>query len=327
MKKMMRTMIGCAAAFAAAMNSIPAAAAESAVHIGFYHKENTIDLCIDRVTADEAEQYTKMTAKQGKSRNAVQAGDYKVSVRIFNNTGMANTGFRLMFDIENFEPVVFYSTEANITKEHPVYLTGDGVFLGHHFSVNRYEDEPEINYGLIGWGTMAMDDCTANGEIYSFFFSPRAGVPESAVDHLILNAEVVDWKDSERDDVTVNLKLDGYYFREEAVLGDMDDNAEVDTADAMLLLDLTTAMMTKQEKLNNFDFDNTYEAVSGSGRVTNYDLSYLAATADVNRDGELDLADAQEVLSYYVQHTLTMVAYEGIVGNATNAYRFVKTAA
>lgn len=326
MKKMMRTMIGCAAAFAAAMNCIPAAAAESTVDIGFYQKqkENVIDLCIDCVTAEEAEQYTKLTVKQGESRDAVQAGDYKVSVRIFNNTGMANTGFRLMYNRDDFEPVVSRVADGDSFKEHPLYLTGSEIYLGHHFSLNRLEDEPERSYGLVGWGTMAVEDCTKNGEIYSFFFSPKDGVPEDAIAHLIEGVKIVDWEDAERENVAYNLKTDGYYFREAATLGDLDNNGEVDTADAQKLLDLTTAMMTKQDNMSDFDFDQTYTMISGSGRTNVYDLSYLADVADVNRDGALDLVDAQEVLNYYVQHTITMVAYDGNVGNAVNAYRFVK---
>lgn len=330
MKKMMNTVFGCFAAMAIALNGTVCSAdristAAKATAKGFYEEDNTIDICVDTVTAEEAQQYSKSISKLGISRTAVYEGDYKVTVRIFNNEGFANTGFRLMYDSENFDPVVYCSNEASGIVERPVFLSGEDIYLGHHFSINRFEDDDTKDYGQIGWGTMSLSDVTKDGVIYSFFFSRKEGCPEGAEAHLVRAIKVVDWMNADSKPVECHPITNGCYLREETLTGDVDENGVVDSIDAIRMLEISTAMLTEQETLDDLDWNEECSVNPADPNALTYQVCYLSGACDVNDDNSTDIIDAMEILNYYVQKVVTDGEYDGCVGNEAFAYHFVKS--
>lgn len=331
MKKIMNTVVGCFAAMAIALNGTAASAAgmdaaAQAEAKGFYQQDNTIDVCIDPLTEEEAAQYSQSISKLSLGRVAVCEGDYKVTVRIFNNSGFANTGFRLMFDVANFEPIVYYTEDNGAIKEHPAFAKGKGVSLSHDFAINRFENDDTRDYGQIAWGTMGLSDVEKNGAIYSFFFTRKEGAPANAEEHLVRGMKIVSWKNADREEVICNLNTTGVYMRSETLIGDVDENGVVDNIDALRMLEFATAMLTTgSNQLADYDWNEECSANPKDPDAPVYQVCYLSGAADVNNDNNVDVEDAMEILQYYVQEVVCESEYEGCVGDEAFVYHFVES--
>ncbi len=317
MKRLMKAAFGCLASAVMLLGSIPVSVIAEAT----YSKKDTIDLCVEIVTGEEAEKYTVKASRQSKGTASVEAGDYCVTARIHNNSGFALSGFRILFDLENFEPVSYTREEKGVLNEYPVYYVGEDVNLGRNFSINRNEDNDEQS--CLGWGTMGTENMEEDGRVFSFFFrrkpdsDPKAVVP-------VTSASIVQWFNADRKKITCNLVNSGCYFRETASCGDVDANGIVDNIDAQIMLEIATEMMTLGENLKDFELFDTYEAEIDENTAANIQISWLTDIGDVTDDGLLDVIDAQDILNYYANCILAGNPPADSVGSSVSGYRFIQ---
>lgn len=284
--------------------------------------ENTLDITVDRVTEEEAPAYTALADEFCKGK-VIEAGDYKVTVRIFNNTGFANTGFRLHFDIEHFEPRTYWDFSGAEPNELPIGETYRGVGLAPMFSLNRNEGRSDKDYGTVGWATMGFANSKKQGELYSFFFTPREGCGDIPATQLIKRAEILQWTDADRRNVSVSCFDQGIFVRTEKLCGDLNEDGVVDTRDAQYMLELSATLLSNEKKLRDYGWHETITSAVGISRGTTYQTSVLAGAADVTGDGNTNIMDAQAILNYYVHSTVVEEAYEGPIGEPCFAYEFV----
>jgi hypothetical protein len=254
-------------------------------------KENIIDLRIDIVTEDEAAEYEgalKKVQKQGGAK--IEAGDYRVTVHISNNTGFGATGLNLTFDADKFEPRI-YTKEG---KEVPVVLQNKELFSINMPVGYNHDDH------LVGWTTMSTEDLTENGDIASFFFYPKDETTVADITDLV-QLNVFQWDTGGKDIVHVNpiVRKDGFFCRQTMPFGDLDGDGEITHDDAVFALQLATALMNDDLTPDDLYFGDYY--VFGTNRIQ---VCTIAGLADINNDGEVDIADAQNLLVNYVESVM-----------------------
>jgi hypothetical protein len=255
-------------------------------------KENIIDLRIDIVTDEEAEEYCgalKKIQKQGGAK--IEAGDYRVTVHISNNTGFGATGLSLTYGADKFEPRL-YTKEG---KEVPVVLQNKELF-----SVNMPVGYNEAE-NTVGWSTMSTESLTENGDIASFFFCPKEGTTADDVAELV-KLSILQWDTGGKNIVHVNpiVRKDGFYFREMKKFADLDGDGDISQDDAVYTLQLATTLMNEDTTLNDLYFGDYY--VFGTNRNQ---VCTLTGLADINGDGDVDIRDAQNLLVSYVENVTT----------------------
>lgn len=259
-------------------------------------EQNIIDARVDQVTEDELPKYTKEIKGKAKAGGAtVEVGDYRVTVHITNSTGFGASGLRVFFDDENFEPRLY----DNGKDMAPFMIKNKQAFAGLAFT-STYSEE----LGLVGWGSMSTeDDNEESGAICSFFFHLKDGADPAAAEGIVKKIETIQWLSggTEAAPVKHTVVNDGFFLRKPAMYADVDGNGEVSEADAQFTMKLAATLMNEGKSLNDYYFGDTYSFENGAyeGQICE-----LAGMADTNMDGEVDLEDAQNVLFYYVEHSL-----------------------
>ena len=289
-----------------------------------YRKANTLYTVVDILTAEEAEQYTKKVSNQGDGAVKLCAGDCKITVGISGNEGFANTGLRVLFDLPHYEPCSYFVEEKGKRDEYPVFLRGPETDLGKHMGVNRFEKDPKINYGILSWGTIGTDNVKADGEIYSYFVRPNEGVkPDETLP--VQGLDILQWLNAKQKEVPYVLVNSGSYLRKLALLGDADENGEVDNVDAQRMLELATEFMTDQQNLSDFCSDEFVAVNPGTQYEKKFEVCWLTDIGDVTQDGVLDVTDAQEILIYYADCVVAGNKRSGAVGGDVFGYHFIRT--
>lgn len=275
------------------LHASAAASSPAGIPNAHYHTDNTLDICVSPMTANEAAFYSAKLINQGEPR--FLEGDCKLTVRIANNTGFANSGFRIWYDPALYEPLTYFKTKNGQNTELPVHFVDTNGQITPQFTLNRFEEENGNSLALLGWGTMGLENCDTDGALFSFFIRRKPDAPQNAKPFSRL--EVVNWEDTNRKPFKPNLIETGYYLRKPSFLGDVDGNGTVDNVDAQLALMVSTEMMVLNKSLCDYDSNDYFEPDA----VHRYPLSLLAANADINADGYLDATDAQNILLHYVE--------------------------
>lgn len=292
-----------------------ASEAPAGVPAAHYHTDNTLDVCAAHLTEEEAAFYTEKLSNQGGIK--LQTGDLKLTVRIAENTGFANSGFRLWFDPEKYEPLSYSKKKSGQDIMIPAHYVDTGADITPQFSLNLFEEEDDQPLAILGWGTMALENCEMNGGLFSFFVRPKSETDPKAkpFDHL----EVIQWDDANRKAVPYHLLNEGYYLRERSLLGDVDQNGIVDNVDAQLTLMVSTEMMVLGTKLADFGSNEFFEPDA----VHRYPITVLAQAGDTNGDGSLDATDAQNILLHYVECKVMGQQPSTDVGSPHDIYRYI----
>jgi hypothetical protein len=272
---------------------------------------NIIDARVEIVTEEELPKYTKEIKNKAKAGGAVvEAGDYRVTVCITNNTGFGATGMRVFFDDENFEPRTYNNGKEIV----PFIIKNKQAFSGVSFNQTYSADR-----GLVGWGSMSTEDNDEDGEICSFFFRLKDGADPAAAAGLVRKLEAIQWKSGGVDAVPVQHTIinGGFYFRQPMKYADANGDGDVSEADAQFALQLAATLMNEGKSMNDFYFGDTYKVANSTRQ---YQICELSGMTDVNADGETDLSDAQDILIYYVESVLTGAETEN---NVVGVYQWI----
>lgn len=252
---------------------------------------------------------------------AICEGDYIVTLSISGNTGFAVTGYRIFYNPNVCRPLVFNNNQLVHTRE--------SVLNDASITPTTFRNNGNNNEYIMAFGTMSLNNAVTDGKIISFFVRPcRSGVDLSVDDrlsateekYLITNYEAESWLNAACQPVqhTDSNEFTVYHYVDtvNAIYGDINNNHVIDSSDAQLLLQILTN--------NNFyiDMDN-YDAIYIVFEDNNTQGYYLIAVGDVNGDGNITVADAQDILSYYSTYIVSgATGYDGIIG--TPAYVFKK---
>ena len=285
-----------------------------------YRNPNTLYTVVDVITAEEALSYTEKVSRQGDGAVKLREGDCKITVGIAANEGFANTGLRVMFDLPHYEPCSYFVEKKGRRSECPVFVRGPETMLGKSMGVNRFENDPGKDYGILSWGTIGTENITADGDIYSYFVRPHDGIePEKILP--VQGLDILQWLDIKQNELAYQLVNTGSYFRIPALLGDADEDGSVDNVDAQKMLELATEFLTNEQNLSDFCSD---ECLSLNPDEKMFEVCWLQSICDVNQDGRLEVTDAQDILNYYSDCVVAMNERTGAIGGESFGYHFMK---
>lgn len=122
---------------------------------------NDADALAASAVNDLSASVTKLTAAE----EDAQVGDYKVTLSIAQNSGIAGFGIRFFYDSANFTPVMNEDNSVSFRS----------MASGFMFSVEHNNNE-----GLIGVAAISGNNYRRNGELVSFYFTKTGGA-ENAI--------------------------------------------------------------------------------------------------------------------------------------------------
>lgn len=236
-------------------------------------------------------------------------GDFKVTLSIANNSGIAGCGFSFYYDKANFDPVI--------------YLEGDDVYveLTYPSAWNlAFVALLDASAGHVGISGASQYTNSHNTEMLSFYLRPKNG---NVTANPLTGFEV----DQVRN---VNKELQSYteptgyvcnYISTSYVIGDVDGDGLIDSADAIIVMEIVEA---------NGDLI-TLEDFSDNEPFAAYDSVVCIAVVDVDCDNDVDNDDAEAILTYYSTVGILGNTYNGVIGTTgyyyTVVYSFTPTAA
>ncbi|MBR5362994.1 MAG: hypothetical protein IK134_06705 [Oscillospiraceae bacterium] len=284
-----------------------------------YRNPNTLYTVVDIITEEEAASYTEKVYRQSDGTVKLRAGDCKITVGISANEGFANTGLRVRFDLPNYEPCSYFVENRGRMDEYPVSIRGPETMLGKHMGVNRFENDPDKDYGILTWGTIGTEDVTADGDIYSYFVRPHEGIaPEETLP--VQGMDILQWLNIKQKELPYELINTGSYLRISALFGDADEDGMVDNVDAQRMLALATEFLTDEQNLSDYCSD---ECLSLNPEEKMYEVCWLQSVCDVDQNGKIEVTDAQEILNYYTDCVVAQNERTGAIGGAAFGYHFI----
>ena len=309
----------CITAFTTVLTAVCVMPTSASALNAHYRNPNTLYTVVDIITAEEAVSYTEKVFRQSDGTVQLREGDCKITVGISANEGFANTGLRVLFDLPNYEPCSYFVENRGKLDEYPVTIRGPETMLGKHMGLNRFENDPEKDYGILSWGTIGTEDMTADGDIYSYFVRPHDGIePEETLP--VQGLDILQWLNIKQKEMTYDLINTGSYLRIPALLGDADEDGTVDNVDAQRMLELATEFLTNEENLSDFCSD---ECLSLDPTEKMYEVCWLQSICDVNQDGRLEVTDAQDILNYYADCVVAQNERTGAIGGDAFGYHFI----
>lgn len=227
----------------------------------------------------EIEDPNDETQLSASERALLQAGDYAFEWYIDYSESVSGVGFGavLHYDMNNFTYVV--------DGDDYLYLPGSGF-------VYAVADNPTTGNLSVA---AAAGGSVSDGRFITVYFrktssSATATMPVQYVNVAKLNADEVPVN------IPIPLNTNGYFAR----IGEINGNSVIDSNDAMALMQALSGI----DSITEAQWD-TY-----SNRFPNVTCF---AQADANKDGVINTADVNEILSYYSK--VLLGTYTGSVGN------------
>ena len=226
--------------------------------------------------------------------DSLQAGDYRMGVRITNNTGYVSSEVPLSYDSDNYY-VILVSNDP--TETNAVMMYGEaGIGLSVMVSVSY------ANPGNIAVSSFGGDNNNTNdGEMVYFFLKRKSNadpnVTELAVS--IRKPNTVMLADSENHDlpkiVEVTPEQQYHYIVFYYILGDINGDGEVDTVDSTVLQQILNYMTS-----HNATIEQACEYYSSvTAGIGTPELLYITLVTDVNYDNLINADDVEDIQEYY----------------------------
>lgn len=280
-----------------------------------YATNNTLDVVVKCITSDEASYYNSHMTP---SSVQCAAGDYAVSLVISNNTGFAATGYRIKYNTSFGTPRTYMSG----TNVRPIYCKGT-VFNDTPLTVN-----PSVNLssGILGYATIGGANEIDSGVILTFFIQPIQQLTVLQEQGLITEHGIDKWLDYQTNAVQTHV-TNGYTLYSYSsgtpyttwIIGDIDHDGYITAADAQLILGVYVDYGVSNTGVYTAEYIGTFDLESGQ----TVDKIYVVTVSDVNGDGVVDTADANQVLDYYATYVAgqgNLNNYTGIIGTPTGLY-------
>jgi hypothetical protein len=269
--------------------------------------DNILEVKQKYITAAEAS--TLNTNNEVVHGNTMIAeGDYAITVYITNNTGFAAVGFRVYYNTDLVEPLL-YNTFKVVHRDGPA---ADGINIASSHN---------SNIGMIGFGGMGSENSTTDGAIITYYVRPLQGfdIDEDEND-IVVGYETERWLDVDADPVVPSVqntvKVHHYVETFYCIYGDINNDGYITVEDAQILDEI----VSDYDPINMDDYTIIYEYGVLHNTVNG---NYLIAVGDVDQDEDIDEADAIAILDYYTQYIVyNQNGYTGLIG--TTAYYYVE---
>lgn len=228
---------------------------------------NNTDVLSASAANDLSVSVTKLTAAEG---GYVQAGDYKVTLSIAQNTGFAHLGVRFEYDNVNFVPVL--EDDGSLAVQS--IMSGFASQVGYSSSLGR-----------VGVSLMSSYNQTDNGTIISFYLT-QTGTAANAFP--LESVQVFDMMNEDNENVSYNIS-NQCAVRNVYRVGDANADGNIRIFDASLIRQIVSNANGVTVTENNFMNYTT---------TTNVGEGVCFALMDADGDGVLTNTDADIVTDY-----------------------------
>lgn len=232
----------------------------------------------------------------------------EVSISITNNPGFAGSAFQVYCDLSKYEVV-----RSALSSYKPMYIP-----LGAYKELLPAVGLKKDHDGriLVAIASMGSDDVSENGEFIRFYLKSKPGVTfnpnESAVLEFVTQHFITARSESittAADPTVVCNKVHEIRAR----IGDVNNDGAVNLADSQYIINILNengvnviAVDSAQEDWFVDSNGNPLEGIIIEGEDGTY---FMPCVADVNRDGVINMDDAEAILDYYVAHSLVNPDY------------------
>ena len=286
-----------------------------------YAVNNELDISVKYLTSSDAANYNNQQISNLNSYSVpLQAGDYAISLSIKNNTGFTSIGYRIFYNASICTPI--YKIELNglgNPVEVPIYdkgVAGDGL---------NYVSSLNTSLHLLGMRSMGNANEITDGIIYTYFVRPSHALSLEDEKSIVTQHEIYEWFNGSN---VVNAQDNNGFtlfhytsptLNQSWIIGDIDHDGYITAADAQLILGVYVDYGVSNTGVYTAEYIGTFDLESGQ----TVDKIYVVTVSDVNGDGVVDTADANQVLDYYATYVAgqgNLNNYTGIIGTSTGLY-------
>ncbi|MBQ6040726.1 MAG: hypothetical protein IJL32_08150 [Oscillospiraceae bacterium] len=253
------------------------------------------------------------------NNTSVYAGDYKVTISVSNNNGIAAAGIYCPFSNSAFSPICISD------HTHPL------VSLGTVLTGVPYLSAYSTNLDNFGLSFSTLSNITGNGDLFSFYLrpNPNASITPENITELISQIVVDEIYDEDEEPLSYTIPTEFEYtvaIPYSFYLGDIDGTVS-NNGYRIGLLDVQKLL----QMINSYDGTLYVTATDTNFSQTDYPGLYVMINnvptlelrvADVNFDGIIDSTDHALLLDYYVDCIIGLEP-EGEIGQLQTHVTYV----